>query len=246
MKLSSIFDLTIAGKLPRFPFKLIPSNAEMPILQGRLSGKKWIVGSGNHGCWLGTYECEVRRVFEQSLKRGGVVFDVGAHVGFYTLLSSLLVGSEGRVYSFEPNRRNIWYLKEHLRINRITNVRVMEVAVSDRSGEGFFEEGTNAYTGHLGADGQVTVRTVCMDDLVRSCEVPPPQLIKIDVEGAEMLVLEGAREVLRDWRPVIILETHGQRMLEQSLQFLSLLPYDVHGVMTRPFRETNQFVAVPC
>lgn len=245
MNPSALSDRTIVGKILRLPLGLIPPNTSLPILRGRLRGKKWIAGSGNHGCWLGTYECKVQRVFEQNLKRGGVVFDVGAHVGFYTLLSSLLVGSEGTVYAFEPSPRNILYLKEHLKINRVANVKVMDVAVSDRTGEGFFEEGTNTFTGHLGAYGRTAIRTVCVDDLVRGGGVRPPQAMKIDVEGAEMLVLEGAREVLRGCRPVVILEVHGPDMLRRSIQFLNSLTYDVRGVVTGSSRETQQFVAVP-
>ena len=78
-----------------------------------------------------------------------MVFDIGAHVGFYTLLSSILVGPNGHVYAFEPLPRNLKYLKEHLRINKITNVHVFELAVSNLSGEGQFFEGPNSSMGRL-------------------------------------------------------------------------------------------------
>ena len=106
------------GRVLRFPLRLLPPETIVPILQGRLRGKRWIVGSGNHGCWLGSYEYEKRRAFEQTISAGNIVFDVGAHVGFYTLLASTLVGPTGRVVAFEPAPRNLRYLKEHLRLNR--------------------------------------------------------------------------------------------------------------------------------
>lgn len=64
----------------------------VPVLQGSLRGRKWIVGSSNHGCWLGSYEWKKQRLFTRTVSSGDVVFDIGAHVGFYTLLASVLVG----------------------------------------------------------------------------------------------------------------------------------------------------------
>jgi FkbM family methyltransferase len=136
------------------------------ILQGPLRGKKWIVGSSNHGCWLGSYEYEKRRLFERALREGFTVFDVGAHVGFYTLLASVLVGAKGKVFAFEPLPRNLHYLKEHLRRNRVENVSVVEAAVSDRSGFAAFEEGLYDSGGHLAAAGRLRVPTVTLDELV--------------------------------------------------------------------------------
>ena len=97
MNFSGISNKKLLGKLLRFPFRFIPTDMRMPILQGRLKGKKWIVGSSNHGCWLGSYEYEKRLVFEKTVTKGSIVFDIGAHVGFYTLLASVLVGPGGRV-----------------------------------------------------------------------------------------------------------------------------------------------------
>ena len=74
----------------------------MPIWQGRLKGKRWIVGSGASGYWRGSYEYENQLVFVRMVARGSTVFDVGAHVGFYTLLASVVVGPAGRVFAFEP------------------------------------------------------------------------------------------------------------------------------------------------
>ena len=93
MNITGISATTWLGKLLRLPLNLIPKKAIVPILKGRLKGKKWIVGSGIHRFWLGTYEWHHHTsVFEKRIKEGGIVFDIGAHVGFYTLLASVLVG----------------------------------------------------------------------------------------------------------------------------------------------------------
>src|ERR1700745_973314 len=99
--LSGISNLTMIGKLLRAPLRLIPRSTVLPILQGPLRGKKWTAGSGSHGCWLGSYEYHKQRALQQELKVGNVVYDIGANVGFYTLLASVMIGDTGYVYSFE-------------------------------------------------------------------------------------------------------------------------------------------------
>lgn len=134
MNLSGISDNSLVGRILRFPLRFIPPQMVLPVMQGRLKGKKWIVWSSNHGCWLGSYEHAKRILFEETITEGSVVFDVGAHVGFYSLLASVLVGPRGSVFAFEPLQRNLFYLKQHLRLNDIENVTVIEAAVSDRGG----------------------------------------------------------------------------------------------------------------
>jgi len=81
---------------------VIPRSVRVPILQGPLRGKCWIVGSATHGCWLGSYEAVKQSAFAASVKAGGVTYDVGANVGFYTLLASALAGPRGHVFASSP------------------------------------------------------------------------------------------------------------------------------------------------
>src|SRR5216684_2115948 len=101
----------------RLPLRLIPRGAIVRIVSGELRGWQWIVHSATNGCWLGTYERHVQRLFRQRLRPGAVALDVGANVGFFTLLASKLVGSAGHVYAFEPLPRNLYYLERHVRLN---------------------------------------------------------------------------------------------------------------------------------
>ena len=149
LNLSGVSNKGFIGRILRLPLNLIPPKTIFPILQGRLKGKLWVTGSSTHGCWLGSYEYEERILFEKTINRGGVVFDIGAHVGFYTLLASVLVGSGGKVFSFEPVPRNLLYLREHLRINNISNVKVIEKAVSDSYGMVYFETSIFSSMGHF-------------------------------------------------------------------------------------------------
>lgn len=80
------------------------------------------------------YEPEQTILFINKLKESDVVFDVGAHIGYYTLLSSEIVGSTGKVFAFEPDPRNSYYLKKHNCINRADNVTIVNKAVTKNDG----------------------------------------------------------------------------------------------------------------
>jgi FkbM family methyltransferase len=228
MKLSSISNQTLAGKVLRLPLRLVPGSARVPILKGRLRGAKWIVGSsGNNGCWLGSYEYEQRLAFEKLIGVGSVVFDVGAHVGFYTLLSSRLVGPLGEVIAFEPLPRNLHYLREHLRLNRVENVRIIERALSDAEGEASFTEGENSFNARISEEGKIKVKTAALDHLMESEGLPVPDFIKMDIEGAETMALRGARRTLEAHHPTIFLTTHGPDIHEDCVALLKDLGYSL-------------------
>lgn len=106
----------------------------MPILQGPLRGKRWIVSSSTAGCWLGSYELDKQRRFATTLRPGHVVYDLGANAGFYTLLASKLVGRSGHVVAFEPLPENLAALRRHLELNGVDNVTVMDAAVWSSGG----------------------------------------------------------------------------------------------------------------
>jgi len=243
MNFSGISNKTLIGKITRFPLRFIPAKMKMPILQGKLRGKKWIVGSSNHGCWLGSYEYKKQILFAKTILKGSVVYDIGAHVGFYTLLASELVGLKGKVVAFEPLPRNLYYLKEHLRLNRCENVEVIEAAVTEQSGIAFFEEAKSSYEGHLSSKGCIKVRTVNLDDLVLNGEIPPPDYMKIDVEGAELKVLKGAKSILYKYQPTIFLATHGVEVHQQCCGFLKSMGYKLKSINKKEINETDEILA---
>jgi FkbM family methyltransferase len=239
-----VSDRRFIGRLLRFPLRWIPSGTVLPVLQGRMRGKKWIVGSGNHGYWLGSYEYEKQTLFCSLISKGAVVYDVGAHVGFYTLLSSVLVGPKGKVFAYEPLPRNVRYLNEHIRLNKCRNITVYEVAVSDKSGHEFFEYKTSNFQGMLCENGHFQVRTVCLDRLVLDGIIPPPGYVKIDVEGAENKVLQGAAATLSRYHPVIFLSTHGNSIHQKSINFLESLGYELKTIDNRKgIVEADEIVA---
>jgi FkbM family methyltransferase len=199
----------------------------VPIVLGRLRGKRWIVGAGPHGYWAGIYEADKQQLLQRLLRPGDCVFDVGANTGFFTLLASELVGPTGQVVAFEPLPRNLAYLQRHLRMNRANNVRLCAAAVADEAGNAMFTVAGNPSMGGLSAAGTLAVPVVTLDDFIRDDGVKPPRVVKIDVEGAEAAVLRGATKLLARHRPTVLLAGHGTAQQEQCAALLAGLGYEV-------------------
>ena len=214
MNFSAISNSSWAGRLLRLPLRMLPGRAVVPILQGPGRGLKWIVGSGSHGYWLGSHEYDRRLRFSALLRHADIVFDIGAGVGYYTLLSSVLVGDEGAVVAFEAMPHNLVHLRRHVEMNERRNVSIVEAAVSERS--------RTARSG---------IEIVALDDLWRAWKIGPPDVVKIDVEGGEAGVLQGARHLLADARPVVFVATHGAEAHAECLDLLAAARYTVE-VMT--------------
>jgi len=213
------------GRLARYPFNLLPWTMAVPILTGRLRGRRWIVGSAIHRCWLGFYENEKQQLISREVQADSVFWDVGANVGFYSLLASELVGS-GKVFAFEPVPRNLSYLREHLALNRVTNVEVLPTAVSDKNGHSSFEIEETGLMGHLLGEGSMTVSTVTLDSLVEEGKVLPPGYVKMDIEGAELLALRGASDTFQQFHPVLFLATHGRDVHRECCLLLESWGYE--------------------
>ncbi len=177
------------GKIIRLPFKLIPPHAVVRVVRGPARGKRWIADSSAHGFWLGYWELPNQKRFASSLKGGDVVYDIGAHVGLYTLLSSDRVGPTGHVYAFEPFPRNAEYLRQHIAINHLQNCTVVEGAVSNCAGSLHFDPTDLNAAGHLSESGALEVKTISIDEFCSTAR--PPSAIKINAEGAEIDVLDG-------------------------------------------------------
>jgi FkbM family methyltransferase len=223
---------------------LIPSETRLPIMQGALRGLRWIVGSSNNGCWLGSYERNQQILFETCVKEGDIVFDIGAHVGFYTLLGSVLVGGRGQVVAFEPVPRNLSYLKKHLQINSVSNVEVVEAAVSDRHGHVRLSSGPSSSMWHIDAQGDLEVQAVSLDELVLSEKLPPPDVIKMDIEGAEFLALNGSARVVKEFHPALLLSTHGIDVHQKCCRFLKSAGYRLTPIGQTSLDKCRELLAV--
>ena len=227
----SPFGNNAATRGARFVLRALPRTAVLPILAGPMRGQRWIVGAGVHSCWLGVYERGKQAELVRILRAGDAFLDVGAHSGLYTLLGARLVGAQGRVYALEPAPANLAMLDHHLELNRLHNVTVIRAAAGARPASASFASGDSSYTGRLG-EGDLTVRVEQLDDLLERDLIRPPKLIKIDVEGAEADVLEGARRLLETARPIVLLATHGDRARQLSTQALEAAGYRLRSLGT--------------
>ena len=198
----------------RLPLRLVPRGLVIRILSGQLRGWRWIAASATNGCWLGTYERPVQRLFRERLQAGAIAFDVGANAGFFTLLASKLTGSSGHVYAFEPLPRNLYYLERHVRMNGLTNVTVESLAITATSGDAHFRTATHASMGTLSDSGDLRVLTASLDDVIATGRIPRPDFIKMDIEGAEGEALQGAVRLLAGGPLTIVLSTHGYQQNE--------------------------------
>jgi FkbM family methyltransferase len=216
----------------------------LPIIGGALRGRWWDPASRGKVLRIlnGTYEREQTALFEQMLDPGDTVLDVGANVGYYTLLASVLVGGGGRVHAFEPEPRNAGFLRRHVQINGRGNVHVVQAAVSDVAGTARFDFGSGTGTGRLAQSGALEVRTVRLDDYCAEHGLAPAA-IKIDVEGAEMSVLQGARETLRRHLPVLFLSTHGAAVHRACLGFLRGAGYEPRPILGSDVESTTEILA---
>lgn len=209
--------------------KQLLSPIMLPIRSGPLKGKRWIATSGS-AFIAGRYEPEKTAALADTVRAGDIVYDVGAHVGYFTVLMSQTVGADGRIYAFEPRPLNQRFLARHLRVNRCDNVEVFHLSVGDRDGPARLETRTGTGTGHVAEDGDLEVDMVSIDAMVGNGHLPPPTFIKIDVEGGELRVLEGARHVLETHRPRMVLATHSDELDNLCRALLMPLGYTMTDI----------------
>lgn len=214
---------------------------------------------------------EAQWKFVSRVLRPGMCFcDVGANQGFYTLLAANLVGASGRVLAFEPAATEVRKLRRNIRLNGFRNVLVENSAVAAAAGLETF----HLVRGHQGswsslrppADDVMSkvdiaqVRTVQLDDYVLQAGLPRVDVLKIDVEGAELSVLEGARRILADDGPIVLAEIEERRTrqwgyaAEDIIEFMRGQQYEWYAVTERgglaPFgardrQAWDNLVAVP-
>jgi FkbM family methyltransferase len=168
--------------------------------------------------WSRYYESDYETVsfafFRRSVRRGYIVFDIGAHMGLFTVFTARLVGSKGRVFAFEPTPSTREVLQTVVRLNHVTRrVSIQDAAVSEASGTAIFHDtgdlvsNANSLVANKRAKNDLAVPTVSIDEFAQTNDVRP-NVLKIDAEGAEAAVLRGARHTFQTLRPVALLAIH--------------------------------------
>ncbi len=189
------------------------------------------------GIWTGTYELELATAIAAAVQAGDVCFDCGGWRGFFSGVMAL--AGAGKVFAFEPLPTNVAQLRKMLALNPDLPITLIEAAVTEQSGELEFVVMPETSMGKLTtssfqADNQsgqkIRVRAVALDALLAAGEVPPPSVMKIDVEGAELMLLRGARNLLVTHKPKLFMEIHSRELARDCRAFLEQLGYEIHVV----------------
>jgi len=188
---------------------------------------------------------------QRTLHAGDVIVDVGANVGAYSGLAAAIVGSAGHVYAFEPGPDNLCVL--HKRFGSTTNVTIVPAAVGDRSGETrLFLDRRDARRHSLApanvgkAGDTIAVEQVCLDDYCES--LTRLDVIKIDAQGAEVAILNGARHAIRRFKPKLVVEVWpaGLKNLgacaERLMADVCALGYDVYRLSSDGVLKDKRYI----
>ena len=213
--------------------------------------------------WMGTHELTTQALLLDQIKSGMTVYDCGANIGYFSVIFARLVGPAGRIFAFEPSPDSLQCLHVAREINGLNNLTVVPQAVWDRKEMLYFVRSApdaSSVSDHVeGVFGKsseqkehIEVPAISLDELVYKQGNPPPDFIKIDVEGSEGEAVAGACRLLSECRPSLLLEIHGAPG-RRVWQFLKELNYVATNVATGEVPRTvdefaiwkRQYLAVP-
>jgi FkbM family methyltransferase len=183
------------------------------IPKGVGKGLKFNCGNSNPEYSKGINELPVQKAIAEHLCANDVFYDIGAHIGFFSLISAKMVGTSGHIYAFEPSIHNAKLIRQNVKLNNLENITIIEKAVSESEGVGKLLLTDNPGGHTLEAVGNPEniagvsmVGVVTVDNMVFKRKIKPPKLVKIDVEGAEIEVLRGMDHTISKYRPIIVCE----------------------------------------
>ena len=169
--------------------------------------------------WLGTYETHLQEAIQQWITPGMLVYDVGANIGYISLLLAQFIGKNGQVLAFEALPANVERLKANVTLNHLqARIKVVHSAIVGMPASVPFlvhdSHGMGKAAGSAGRKEhyleKILVPGTSLDHFVYDLGNPPPNAIKIDIEGGEVLALPGMQRLLKEAHPLIFLELHGE------------------------------------
>ena len=192
-------------------------NQDGTIQQGAGKGLRFNAGQTNAGFLLGTAEPGVQLAMQSLMEPGMIVYDIGANTGFLSVIAARLVGPSGCVICFEPLPSNAQQIKHNMQLNNFAHFTIRCEALGVDDGEACFLVSAEPTWGKLASVGssvaqqvgEIEVPVRRLDTVLAEGALPYPDLIKIDVEGAEVDVLAGSRQSLQRARPILLIELHG-------------------------------------
>lgn len=223
------------------------------IRYGHGAGLRFDARGGFAGYLLGTSEPEEQDALHRFLKPDQVFYDIGANVGFFSVLGARFVGPNGRVYAFEPIPACVAKIKKNAAINGFAQIETIETGVSSTTGRARLRVAAATAHSVLAVAGSyddghtIDITLTTIDDFVQSRGPRPPNVVMIDVEGAEVEVLKGMHRTLADHRPIVMCEVHwiGDAFLSYCREHLIPLGYRVEPLAGGDFPpSTTRYHAV--
>lgn len=203
--------------------------------EGPLSARQFDCWSSEKYFMLGVaVERETQRLLTELVGPGMQVYDVGAHIGYTALLFSVLCGPNGHVFTFEPSPINFQRLKGNLELNPSANITPVQAAGSDKEGTVcFVESGSMSSIGReesRDSPNGAYVHTLRFDDFVYRDGNPAPDFVKIDTEGHAGPCLSGMQRVLRERRPLLVVEIHNNEEFQHVSGILQEYCYKLETI----------------
>ena len=205
----------------------------VPVRAGINRGYRWSIVSTGRGYGSGAFGLDRIGALQALVRPGECFFDLGAHKGFMALAASRMVGPGGTVVAVEPGRSNLWFLRQHVRWNRVRNVRIVHAAVGAEPGTVSFGGRGDSLAYQVGV-GEDTVPLMCVPQIAAEERVPPPTVIKMDIEGHELHALQGALPVLRP-DLLLLISIHSRELYDGCSALL-----EAHGFTLFPSWEIQR------
>jgi len=223
--------------------------SEITIAAGAAKGLKMILDlQSEKDYWLGTYESGLGAAARKLIQHGDTIYDVGANVGYVSLLSAQLSGKSGKVFAFEALPTNVERLRKNVLINALeSQITITHAAVIDiNQPVPFLTHPSGAMGKALGSDGReeqyngrIIVPGLALDVFVYDENHPEPDVIKMDIEGGEGQALAGMPRLLAEKKPILLIELHGEKAAHQVWDHLRQNDYSVHQ-MRRGYPKVTQ------
>lgn len=224
LRLAALTPAPLARRISALQFRLPALRRMITSATAGLVGERVVISGGaaeglsiaaldtNLGYRIGTTEPALQQFLVSTLAPGDVFYDVGANVGFFSLIGSRLVGSSGKVVAVEPLPAAAELLRGNLEANGFTQAIAVQAAIGAAHGSGTMELGRSSLDGRLstGSDGP-RVEIVSVDHGVEVLGWPLPSVIKLDVEGAEVSAIAGMQRTAVQCHPILLIEVHWCR-----------------------------------
>ena len=202
----------------------------------------------------GTWEQASWRALQKYLQPGATFVDVGAHIGYYSLQAAVTVGASGRVLAVEPNPETLRKLRGNVAASHAWVITVVPVACADSESTLDLFAGPSTNTGETSlsranasqdrpSTATYRVRARPLDSIIRESGVSRVDAVKIDVEGAELMVLKGAKDTLDRFHPIVLVEVVDDQLREMGASSAQLIAYmQAHGYDSgRRFDDNMEF-----